>query len=107
MRVLLDENVDRRLRRFLDSAFDVLTVSEQGWSGETNSEPLKAAEQEFDVLVTLDRNIQFQQDLSAYDLAVVPILARSSRRQDLEPLMPQVNTVLRRIKPRELRMVEA
>jgi predicted nuclease of predicted toxin-antitoxin system len=45
MRVLLDENVDRRLRRFFDSAFDVATVTEQGWSGKKNGDLLGAAAQ--------------------------------------------------------------
>ena len=107
MRVLLDENVDRRLRRFFDSAFDVVTVTEQGWSGKKNGDLLRAADQEFDVLVTMDRNMQYQQTLAAYDLAVVLILARSSRRQDVEPVMPEVNRLLREVQSGELRIVSA
>ena len=107
MRVLLDENVDRRLRRFFDSAFDVVTVTEQGWSGKKNGDLLRAADQEFDVLVTMDRNMQYQQTLSAYDLAVVLILARSNRRQDVEPVMPEVNRLLGEVQPGELRIVSA
>ena len=80
MRVLLDENVDRRLKQSLDDEFEVLTVTECGWSGKKNGELLRAAEQEFDVLLTMDRNMEHQQNLSALDLGVVLILARSNRR---------------------------
>ncbi len=102
MRVLLDENVDRRLKQSLDDEFEVLTVTECGWSGKKNGELLRAAEQEFDVLLTMDRNMEHQQNLSALDLGVVLILARSNRRQDVEPAMPEVNQVLKRIRPGEL-----
>ena len=105
MRVLLDENMDRRLRRFFDTSFDVVTVTEQGWSGKKNGDLLRLAEQAFDVLVTMDQNLRYQQNLSAYDLAVVVILARSNRRQDIEPMIPEVNRLLREIKSGELRIV--
>ena len=105
MRLLLDENMDRRLRRFFDTSFDVVTVTEQGWSGKKNGDLLRLAEQAFDVLVTMDQNLRYQQNLSAYDLAVVVILARSNRRQDIEPMMPEVNRLLREIKSGELRIV--
>jgi len=59
MRILLDENIDRRLKRLFDSQFDVVTVSEYGWSGTKNGELLQLAEKEFDALVTMDRNIQY------------------------------------------------
>ncbi|MDQ2695700.1 MAG: DUF5615 family PIN-like protein, partial [Pseudomonadota bacterium] len=63
MRVLLDENLDRRLKRAFESDFDVVTVTERGWSGKTNGELLRLAEVEFDVLVTMDRGIEHQQNL--------------------------------------------
>ena len=55
----------------------------------------------------MDRNIQYQQHLASYDLGLLLIKARSNRRQDVEPVMPEVNRVLRDIKPGELRIVEA
>ncbi len=102
MRVLLDENVDRRLKQSLDDEFEVLTVTERGWSGKKNGDLLRVAEQEFDALLTMDRNMEHQQNLSALDLGVVLIMARSNRRQDVEPAMPEVNRVLKRIRPGEL-----
>jgi predicted nuclease of predicted toxin-antitoxin system len=55
MRVLLDENIDRRLKQTFDSDFEVVTVTEHGWNGIKNSELLRAAEAEFDALVTMER----------------------------------------------------
>ena len=83
--------MDRKLKRSFDSSFRVVTVRERGWSGKKNGELLRAAELEFDVLVTLDRSMQHQQHLTKYDLAVVLTLSRSRRRADIEPAMGEVN----------------
>ncbi len=107
MRVLLDENVDRRLKRFFDDDFEVATVTERGWSGKKNGELLHAAQREFDALVTMDKNMEHQQDLSAFDLGVVLITVPSSRRREVEPAMPEVNRTLRQIEAGELRVVPA
>jgi predicted nuclease of predicted toxin-antitoxin system len=55
MRVLLDENVDRRLKNFFDEEYEVITVTERGWRGKKNGELLSAAEREFDVLVSVPK----------------------------------------------------
>lgn len=94
MRVLFDENLDWRLRRFLEPDHAVTTVGERGWSGKRNGELLRLAEAEFDVLVTLDKNMRHQQLLGDRDLAFVLIESRTSRRQDIEPLMTRVADVL-------------
>ncbi len=107
MRVLLDENVDRRLRPLFDNAFEVITVIEHGWGGLTNGELLNAAQHEFDVLVTMDRNMPHQQNLSSYSLGIVLITARSNKRQDIEPAMPDVNRAVQEVNPGELRIVAA
>ena len=65
MRVLLDECVDWRLARDL-SAHDVKTAQQMGWIGITNGEPLALASRDFDVFVTVDRNLSFQQNLAAF-----------------------------------------
>jgi hypothetical protein len=79
-----------------------LTVTECGWSGKKNGELLRVAEQEFDALLTMDRNTEHQQNLSVLDLGVVLILARSNRRRDVEPAMPDVNRALKRVRSGEL-----
>ncbi len=76
-----------------------MTVRERGWNGKKNGELLSVAELEFDVLVTLDHNMQHQQNLPKYDLAVMLILSRSSRRVDIEPAMAKVNRAIEVAQP--------
>lgn len=94
MRVLLDENVDRRLRRFFDDEHEVTSVPRVGWSGKKDGELLDLAQREFDVFVTTDRGIPDQQNFSALDLAVVVLEAKSNTLEDLTPLMERVNAEL-------------
>lgn len=94
MRVLLDENVDRRLRRTFDKGHDVLTAVERGWSGKENGELLDLARREFDVFVTTDKGIPHQQNVIRLDLAFILLDARSNSFEDLAPLMEQVNGLL-------------
>jgi predicted nuclease of predicted toxin-antitoxin system len=93
VRILLDECIDVRLRDELLS-HEVHVVSELGWSGRQNGDLLQAAAARFDAFVTLDRNIQHQQNLSRYDIAVVVLAAASSRLADLRALVPLLLRVL-------------
>lgn len=69
-KVLLDECVDRGLAKEI-TGYDVLTVPEAGWASIKNGELLGRAQVEFDVFITTDRNLMFQQNLPKYDLAVI------------------------------------
>ena len=99
MRVLLDENLDWRLRRGFDEIYDVVTVQYRGWSGKKNGALLRAAAAEFDVFVTLDSNLEYQQNVAALDLAIVVIRAASSDLADTEPALPQLNVLLPTVEP--------
>jgi hypothetical protein len=92
--VLLDECVDARLASPL-SGFAVQTVSARGWAGITNGRLLALAQDEFDVLLTVDRNLSFQQHLPKYSIAVVLLSARTNRLADLVELVPQLIEVVR------------
>ena len=107
MRVLLDENIDRLLKDLLDPNLQVLTVRERGWHGKTNGELLRAAEQEFDAFVTMDRNLEFQQNLESLKLGVVILRAPSNAYAVVAPLIPHLNEALRSIKPGTVRHVPA
>ena len=82
--MLLDEHLDRRLKPMFDSRFEVVTVHEHGWTGKRNGVLLQAAQAEFDVLVTMDRSIEYQQNLQKLALAV--IVLRASPRSGTMPL---------------------
>ncbi len=107
MRVLLDENMDRKLRRWFDMDHAVTAVSERGWSSKRNGELLRVAQEEFDVLVTMDRNLEHQQNLSAFNIGIVLILARSNQRGEVVPIMSEVNRAVRNVKPGTLVKVAA
>ena len=89
MKVLLDECVDRRLAREL-TTFSVRTVVDLGWAGITNGELLGRAALEFDVFLTVDRNLPFQQHLPKYKIAVILVEAVSNRLSDLVKLIPRI-----------------
>lgn len=99
MRVLLDENLDWRLRRGVDADHEVVTVQYRGWSGKTNGELLRAAASEFEVFVTLDSNLEYQQDVASLDLAVVVVRAASSDLADVEPALAELNALLPSVRP--------
>lgn len=80
----------RKLKRLLPEGADMVTVQERGWDSKKNGELLASAEKEFDLLITTDRGIPHQQDLSRYDLTVVVLTANSNRISDLEPHMREV-----------------
>jgi predicted nuclease of predicted toxin-antitoxin system len=98
MRLLLDENLDWRLRRDL-AAHHVDSVPLIGWAGIENGELLrKAVETGFDVLVTMDTSMVHQQNLVKYPIAVVALRAASNRLDDTRPLMPALLALLPHIK---------
>src|SRR5438067_8272896 len=88
VRALLDEQLPRQLAGEL-TGHTAGTVQEQGWSGMKNGDLLRRAEQEgFEVFVTADRNLQFQQNLSRSSLRVVVLAAPSNALEDILPLVP-------------------
>lgn len=89
MRLLLDECVDRRFAKELEGHL-VKTVPQMGWATIKNGELLALAEKEFDVFITVDRNLSFQQNLSRFNIAVLVLQAPSNRLADLQPLAPKV-----------------
>lgn len=93
MKLLLDECVDQRFASEL-SWYEVKTVAEMGWAGVKNGDLLALAEKEFDVLITVDRNIPFQQNLSKFNIAVLILHAPSNRLADLKLLKPKIISIL-------------
>ena len=98
MRVLLDECVPRRLRRDLPD-HDGRTVGEMGWSGIKNGPLLHRAAQEFDVFLTVDQGIEYQQNPVGLALAIIVMVAASNDIDDLRPLMPHVRESLDNVSP--------
>jgi len=106
MRVLLDECVPRRVRLEL-TEHAVLTVGDMGWSGVKNGQLLAKAELEFDCVLTVDKNLQFQQSPTGLPIAVLVVHSINNKFETLKPLMAQVREALLVIQPRELRRIGA
>ena len=101
MRILIDECLPKKLKAELVEHI-VFTVPEKGWAGTKNGELLRKAEKEFDVWVTADQNIEFQQDLSRFDIAIVVLAAPRNQLEFLLPLIPQLHEVLQTIQPKQI-----
>ena len=93
MRVLLDECLPRRLKREL-VGHDARTAPEMGWASKRMASCWHLPSERFDVFVTADRNLSYQQDLSSFDIAIVVLVARSNTFEDLRPLAPRMLAVL-------------
>jgi len=99
VRVLLDECLPRRLKREL-VGHEARTLPEMGWASKRNGELLALAIGRFDVFLTADRNLSYQQDLSSFDVAVIVLVAPSNRLDDLRPLVPRLLEMLTTAKRR-------
>ena len=89
MRILLDECVDRRLAKDIEG-HEVVTVPQAGWAGLQNGELLRLAQREFDIFITVDRNLSFQQSIGRFSIAIIVLEAPTNRLEDLRPLVPKL-----------------
>lgn len=90
MKIFVDECVDWRLARDI-VGHEVKTAHEMGWTSLKNGELLARASAQFDVFLTVDRNLSFQQNLPAFDIAVVVLRSSSNRLVDLRRLVPDLS----------------
>ena len=105
MRLLVDECVDWRLIRDLPD-HEAQTVKQAGWEATDDAELLALAACEFDVFITVDKNLPNEQNLSKFDIAVIILRARTTRLADLRELLPALHKVLASIRKRELQIVD-
>jgi hypothetical protein len=98
MRVLLDECFPRSLRNDI-AGHEVKTVAEMGWAGIKNGQLLQRAEREFDLFLTVDRNLEYQQNFQALSLAVMIVHTVSNDVATLRRLMPSVVAAIPEAKP--------
>ncbi len=105
MRLLLDEAMDVRLRHLL-VGHDVRTVRYMGWNSKCNGELLLLARDNFDVFITVDQKIPYQQNITEADVAITVLAARTNAMADLLPLIPQVLNALQDLKRGEVVRIE-
>lgn len=98
MKILLDESVPRLVKRRLPE-LDISTVQKMGWSGTKNGDLLDLADAEFEVFVTSDKNLRYQQNLSRWSLGV--IVLPSNRVPIGAQVLPRIREAIMSIQPGE------
>ena len=95
MKLLLDENLPKKLKNDF-SDYIVYTVSDKLWNGKKNGELLRAMiDDEFDVLLSFDKNLQHQQNFNKYQIAVFLLNAEDNTYLTLQKLVHQIKTLLK------------
>jgi predicted nuclease of predicted toxin-antitoxin system len=105
VRVLLDECLPRRLKREL-VGHDARTAPEMGWASKSNGELLTLAAADFDVFLTSDRNLSYQQNVAGFNIAVIVLVAPSNGIDDLRPLVPRILEALATVTVGTVALVE-
>jgi len=91
MKILLDESLPRKLKYDFGKEHDVFTVRDKDWLGKKNGELLKLmVTAEFEIFVTVDRNLPYQQNLERLPLTIFVLCAFNNRRETLKALIPKL-----------------
>ena len=98
MKILLDECTPHVLKKLL-TGFEIKTVQDQGWSGVTNGALLRLAEEQFDVFITSDQHLKYQQNLAGRQLAIIQL--PTNQVPLVVKLAPKVQATLERIQTGE------
>jgi predicted nuclease of predicted toxin-antitoxin system len=105
MRILLDESVPARLGTLL-VGHDAIPVQKRGWAGIRNGRLLALASEDFDVVLTADRGMEHQQNLATLPIAVLILVAKSNRIEDMGPLVAPTLEALANLVPRRLIVID-
>ncbi len=103
MRLLIDECVPRKVKfLFAEGGHECETVRDAGFSGKENGELLALAEEHFDVLVTIDKNIRHQQNMTGRKIAILIIRPASNDLDDIRPHVPHALVALQSLQPGQM-----
>jgi hypothetical protein len=105
MRILLDEGVNPRLRLAFPGD-EVKTVPEMGWSSLTNGKLMREAAPHFDVFVTLDQNLQFQNPTGKQPLGIVVLVTRFNHVAAYRPQFAEIRDAVRQTKPGQVNVFQ-
>ncbi|MEX1062766.1 MAG: DUF5615 family PIN-like protein [Balneolaceae bacterium] len=109
IKLLLDECLPKKLKyriEELDPAFFAKTTPEMGWASLSNGELLSVAEEEFDIFITSDKNLSFQQSIPSSSIQVVLLKARTNTYEDLFPLVEKLLSVIKAHEPGKFLEIE-
>ena len=106
MKILIDECLPKSIKHEFFGHI-TLTVREMGWDSKTNGELMNSAMNGgFEVFVTIDKNLQFQQNLKKYNIIVIVLNAFKNELEFLKPLIPDVLKRLNELKKGEAYIFE-
>lgn len=104
MKILLDECIPAPLKPYL-GPHEVFTVTEVGWAGKRNGELLQLAGERFDVFLTVDRNLRYQQNLLKLPISIVLLVVRHNSIEAILPMVEKAKDAIERIGAKELIIV--
>jgi predicted nuclease of predicted toxin-antitoxin system len=103
MRLLIDECLPRKVKSlFAEGGHECETVRDEGFGGKENGELLALADKSFDVLITIDKNIRYQQNVTRRNVAIVVIRPASNDLDDIRPYVADALAALKPIKPGQI-----
>jgi predicted nuclease of predicted toxin-antitoxin system len=106
MKILLDECVTKHLKPHL-SDHEVSTVRELGWSGIQNGKLMTlCVEHQFDIILTIDKNLQYQQDLERYPLTIVILNSFTSKIEELVEFLPALRSKISTLQKHKAYIIE-
>ncbi len=107
MKILLDECVTKKLKKHFNNEHQVLTVSQMNWNGFKNGELMKACvDNGFDVLLTIDKNLMYQQNMDKYNLAIVVLNSTTSKIEELKDFILAFENQASSFQPHQIYLVE-
>ena len=106
MKVLLDECVPKKLKSYLQD-FEIFTVPEMGWSGVKNGKLMSlCVMNHFDILLTVDKNMMYQQNLEKYSITIVVFNSLTSKFEELKLFIPSFSKQIYNFKRSKAYLIE-
>jgi len=105
MKLLLDECIPQPLKKMFPNC-EIETVASMQWSGKKDGELLALASVDFDIFITVDQNLRYQQNLQNFNIAIIILSAKTNKLKDLQPLADKANQYLSTIKSAEIIIIE-
>ena len=94
-KVLLDENLPVKLKYRLQDVCEIFTVKDKGWNALENGELINAMQSDdFDYLITSDKNLQYQQNISKYTIGFIVLNVINNNYETILPLLDQIKMIL-------------
>jgi predicted nuclease of predicted toxin-antitoxin system len=95
MKLLLDENLPRKLKYRFNETFIVVTINEMKWNAKKNGELMQLLQDNgFQALITSDKNLQYQQNLDRYKIKVVVLDVKDNRYETVLPFVERIEKAL-------------